>query len=187
VLYWATLILAFSYLGLEIFLLVSRRGKQAVTPADRGTLSAVWILICGGCLAGFFLASQVPALDWPEESWILGLADGLLIAGIVLRIWAIRHLGRYFTVDVGIQPGHQVIQNGPYRFVRHPSYSGAILALAGIGCLTFNWLGLILILVCTSVAYALRIPVEEKALLAQFGPEYQEYAGRTKRLIPWIY
>jgi protein-S-isoprenylcysteine O-methyltransferase Ste14 len=96
-------------------------------------------------------------------------------------------LGKYFTVDVGIQPGHRVIQDGPYRFVRHPSYSGAIVALAGIGCLTFNYLGLVLILICTSLAYALRIPVEEKALLAQFGSEYEKYAARTKRLVPGIY
>jgi protein-S-isoprenylcysteine O-methyltransferase Ste14 len=59
--------------------------------------------------------------------------------------------------------------------------------LAGIGCLTFNWLGLILVLLCTSLAYALRIAVEEKVLLEQLGPKYQKYAARTRRLIPWIY
>jgi protein-S-isoprenylcysteine O-methyltransferase Ste14 len=102
---------------------------------------------------------------------------------------AIRHLGRFFTVDVRIQQGHQVVEDGPDRFVRHPSYSGSLLALVGIGFLTFNWLGLFLIITCTLLAYALRIPVEEKAMLflAQFGTQYAEYAARTKRLIPWIY
>jgi len=110
-----------------------------------------------------------------------------LVSGIAFRIWAIRHLGRFFTVDVGIQQGHQVVEDGPYRFVRHPSYSGSLLALVGVGFLTFNWLGLFLIITCTLLAYALRIPVEEKAMLAQFGAQYAEYAARTKRLIPWIY
>ena len=71
--------------------------------------------------------------------------------------------------------------------MRHPSYSGSLLALVGVGFLTFNWLGLFLIITCTLLAYALRIPVEEKAMLAQFGAQYAEYAARTKRLIPWIY
>lgn len=185
--YWLTYILAFGYLGLELFLLANRRGKDAAKPADRGTLFAVWALVFGGCFAGFFLARRVTSLDWPDKAWIAYLADLFLAVGICVRIWAIRHLGKFFTVDVGIQPGHKVIQDGPYRFVRHPSYSGVLLALAGIGCLTFNWLGLILIVVCAGIAYALRIPVEEKALLAQFGPEYEEYAARTKRLIPGIY
>ncbi|MBV8274544.1 MAG: isoprenylcysteine carboxylmethyltransferase family protein [Verrucomicrobia bacterium] len=186
-LYWLTTVLAFGYFALELFLLTARRGKDSVKSADRGTLIAVWGLISGGCFAGFLLARRVTVLNWPERSWILCLADILLVCGIALPLWAVLYLGKYFTVDVGIQPGHQVIQDGPYRFVRHPSYTGAIIALAGIGCLTFNWLGLVLILVCTSLAYALRIPVEERALLAQFGSEYEKYAARTKRVIPWIY
>lgn len=186
-LYWITNILAFGYFGLEFFLLVGRRGTQAAKPADRGTLQAVWILIVGSCFAGFFLARRVTFLNWPDKLGIVYLADVLLVAGIALRIWAIRHLGKFFTVDVGIQPNHRVVQDGPYRFVRHPSYSGSLLALVGIGCLTFNWLGLFLIVGCTTLAYALRIPVEEKVLLKQFGAEYAQYAARTKRLIPGIY
>jgi protein-S-isoprenylcysteine O-methyltransferase Ste14 len=187
VLHWATAILGFGYLGFELFLLLTRRGKEAAKPADRGTLRAAWALIVGGCFAGFFLAHRITFLNFPRQIWIACLADLLIVAGIGLRIWAIRHLGKFFTVDVGIQPGHRVIQNGPYQFVRHPSYSGSLLALTGIGFLTFNWLGLVLIPACTLLAYALRISVEEKALHAQFGPEYQEYATRTKRLIPGIY
>jgi protein-S-isoprenylcysteine O-methyltransferase len=187
VIYWITYILAFGYFALELFLLATRRGKVAAKAADGGTLFAVWALIFGGCLAGFFLARQITSLNWSQKFWIVCLADCIIASGIGIRIWAIRHLGRFFTVDVGIQPGHRVVQDGPFRFVRHPSYSGSLLALAGIGCLTLNWLGLILIITCTSLAYALRIPVEEKALLAQFGPQYAEYTARTKRLIPWIY
>ena len=186
-LFWATNILAFGYLALEAFLLATRRGGGAAKPADRGTLRIVWLLILGSCFARFFLARRITVLNWPEERWLVYLADFLLVSGTLLRLWAIWHLGKYFTVDVGIQPGHRVIRDGPYRFARHPSYSGGIVALAGIGCLTFNWLGLALVLTCTWLAYALRIPVEEMALLAQFGPEYQEYAAHTKRLVPGIY
>ena len=181
-------ILGLGYLGFELFLLATRRGNVAAKSADRGTIIAAWALIVGSCLTGFFLVRHITALNWPPHSpSIICLAVLLEIGGVALRIWAIRHLGRFFTVDVGIQHGHEVIQDGPYRFVRHPSYSGSVLALAGLGCLTFNWLGLILIVVCTLWAYALRIPVEEKVLFAEFGQKYADYAARTKRLIPWVY
>ena len=88
----------------------------------------------------------------------------LLLAGIMLRIWAVVHLGKLFTVDVGIEQGHRVVQDGPYRFVRHPSYSGSLIALTGMACLTFNWLGFLVIIVCSLAAYSIRISAEEKLL-----------------------
>jgi protein-S-isoprenylcysteine O-methyltransferase Ste14 len=187
VFHW-TDILGLGYLAFELFLLATRRGKVHVKSADRGTIIAAWVLILGSCLTGFFLARHIIVLNWPAHSpVIICMAVLFLVGGVALRIWAIRHLGRFFTVDVGIQHGHHVIQDGPYRFVRHPSYSGSLLALVGVGCLTFNWLGLILIATCTLWAYAVRIPVEEKALFAEFGSEYEKYAVRTKRMIPGIY
>jgi protein-S-isoprenylcysteine O-methyltransferase len=183
---WTDL-LALGYLGFELFLVATRRGKGEAKSADRGSIYAAWTLIGGGCLTGFLLARRVRFLNWPWKLPIVCLAVSFLVSGVALRIWAIRHLGRFFTVDVGIQQGHQVVEDGPYRLVRHPSYSGSLLALVGIGFLTFNWLGLFLITTGTLLAYALRISVEEKAMLAQFGAQYNEYAARTKRLIPWIY
>ena len=99
------------------------------------------------------------------------MADLLLTVGIVLRIWSIVHLGRFFTVDVAIQEGQRVVRDGPYRFVRHPSYSGSMLALVGLACLTFNWLGFVVIIACSFLAYTLRISVEEKVLFQNLGEE----------------
>jgi protein-S-isoprenylcysteine O-methyltransferase len=186
VVHWSDL-LACGYLGFELFLLATRRGKVEANSADRGTIYALWALILGSCFSGFFLARQVTVLNWSVKSPIVCLAALLFVSGMALRIWAIRHLGRFFTVDVGIQQGHHVVEDGPYRFVRHPSYSGSLLALVGLGFLTLNWLGFFLIVTCAFLGFALRIPVEEKAMLAQFGAQYAEYAARTKRLIPWIY
>jgi len=186
-LYWIARILGLGYLAFELFLLITRRGKEKGRPADRGTLYAVWILIAGSCFLGFLLAPLITALRWPQSLFVICLGGFFLATGLALRIWAIRHLGKFFTVDVGIQQGHTVIQDGPYRFVRHPSYSGSLLALVGVGCLTFSWLGFFLIVACTLLAYALRISVEEKALLAKLGAQYAEYTARTKRLIPGIY
>src|SRR5271157_4487575 len=139
--FWITHILAFGFLLLEIFLLAVRRCRDPKQPSDRGTLRPVWILIGSGCLVGFLLAPKVSFLSWPDSLAIVLLADLLMIIGMVLRIWSIVHLGKFFTVNVAIQEGQRVIQDGPYRFVRHPSYSGSILAIVGLACLTFNWLG----------------------------------------------
>jgi protein-S-isoprenylcysteine O-methyltransferase len=184
---WVTHILAYGYLALEIYLLAAKRGRDAVTTGDQGTLRLVWMLICAGCLVGFLLAPKLSFFRWPETLLIVLLADVLLLAGIALRVWAIVHLGKFFTVDVGIQQGHCVVQGGPYRFVRHPSYSGSMLALTGIACLTFNWLGFLAIIVCSLAAYSLRIAVEEKVLFQNLGEDYRRYAERTKRLIPGIF
>jgi protein-S-isoprenylcysteine O-methyltransferase Ste14 len=185
--FWATHLLAFGFLALEIFLLIVKRGRNPVTTGDQGTLRLVWILIVGGCLVGFSLAPKVSVFRWPESLAIVLLADVLLLAGIALRIWAVVHLGKLFTVDVGIQQGHRVVQDGPYRLVRHPSYSGSMIALTGMACLTFNWLGFLVIIVSSLAAYSFRISAEEKMLFLNLGEDYRRYAERTKRLIPGIY
>ncbi len=184
---WITHLLTGGFLVLEICLLAVKRSRDAVTKGDQGTLRLVWVLIVGGCLVGFLLAPNVTFFGWPDNLGIIFLADALIVVGIALRIWAIVHLGKFFTVDVGIQQGHHVVQDGPYRFVRHPSYSGAMLALTGIALLTFNWLGFLIILGCSLTAYCLRLLVEEKVLLRNLGEDYRRYAERTKRLIPGIY
>jgi protein-S-isoprenylcysteine O-methyltransferase len=182
-----TCILAFGYLAFEIYLAIARRGRGPITIDDRGTLSRIWMLILGSCLFGFFVARRFSFLEWPQELWIAAAADLLILAGIALRLWAILHLGKFFTVDVGIQSEQRVVQDGPYRFVRHPSYSGGLIAMTGIACLTFNWLGFIVIVACCLAAYIIRITVEENVLMNSLGDDYRRYAARTKRLIPWVF
>jgi protein-S-isoprenylcysteine O-methyltransferase Ste14 len=185
--FWVTQFLTLGFFLVELYLLTVRRCHDPKQQSDRGTLWAVWILISGGCLVGFLLAPKISFLGWPNRLAIVLLADLLLVAGIAFRIWAIVHLGKFFTVNVAVQEGQRVIQDGPYRFVRHPSYSGSMLALIGLGCLTFNWLGFVVIVACSFIAYTLRISVEEKVLLQNLGEEYRRYAERTKRLIPGIF
>jgi protein-S-isoprenylcysteine O-methyltransferase len=108
-------------------------------------------------------------------------------AGLVLRWWAIFSLGRLFTVDVAIADDHELIVRGPYHLMRHPSYSGMMLAFAALAVTFQNWLSLACVLVPISAALAYRIYVEEIALEATFGDAYREYAATTKRLIPGLF
>jgi protein-S-isoprenylcysteine O-methyltransferase Ste14 len=115
----------------------------------------------------------------------LGLA--LLFAGTFIRWSAIWTLGQYFTGAVLIKEDHQLIRNGLYKYLRHPAYSGALLAHLGLG-LSFNsWFSLLFSSLPFFAAAFYRMHVEEKALQEAFGTEYREYAKSTKRLIPSVY
>ena len=95
-------------------------------------------------------------------------------------------LGRFFTYDVAIHTGQTVVETGPYRFIRHPSYTGALLAVLGVGLAIGNWAGLVVLFGLMAVAYTYRIQVEETVLTEALGESYEEYKRRTKRLIPFV-
>ena len=120
----------------------------------------------------------------PQLGWV-GLT--LFAIGILLRWYSIVHLGRFFTVDVSIAGDHKVIDSGPYRLVRHPSYSGALLAFVGYGLCLRNWAALLIVVIPITAAFLWRIHVEERALTETLGDDYRRYASRTERLIPFLY
>jgi protein-S-isoprenylcysteine O-methyltransferase Ste14 len=120
--------------------------------------------------------------------WAIVVAGELVaVFGIVLRLWAIVTLDQFFTFVVGIADDHRVVQQGPYRVVRHPGYAGALLALLGIGVALANWLSLLTIFVVPLLALVVRIKVEETTLISALGEEYRSYAQRTARLIPAVW
>ena len=110
-----------------------------------------------------------------------------MLAGIVLRQWSIRTLGRYFTFTVRVREEQPVVDFGPYKWVRHPSYSGALLTMTGVGMALSNWASLALILLFAAIGFAYRIPVEERALSEALGEPYLVYMRRTRRLIPFVF
>ena len=115
----------------------------------------------------------------------VGLA--LLAAGVALRTWAILTLGRLFKFVVVIQEGHRVVTSGPYRLLRHPSYSGALVAFLGIGIALDNWLSAVALVLIPLLTILVRIQVEEAALSNALGQEYTTYASRTRRLVPGLW
>ena len=110
----------------------------------------------------------------------------LLMAGLSLRSYAVMTLRRYFTVDLAIQSGHRLIRHGPYRVVRHPSYTGALLCFSGLALSFGCWATAIMIILPVISIYLWRIAKEEHILTDAFGPAYQEYRYHTYRLIPGI-
>jgi protein-S-isoprenylcysteine O-methyltransferase len=107
--------------------------------------------------------------------------------GVGLRQWAIRTLGYFFVGYVTVQPDHRVVQSGPYRCVRHPSYTGLWLQFVGLGLATGNSCSLITGLLLPLAGIVRRIAAEATALVAALPADYPDYAHRTKRLLPFLW
>src|SRR6266550_697607 len=118
---------------------------------------------------------------------VAGAGLALLIFGIIIRWRAIRDLGRYFTSTVRIKDNHRLIRTGLYGHLRHPAYTGALVAHLGLGMTFANWYSVALSSIPYLFAAMYRIQVEEQVLVAEFGQEYLDYAHTTKRLIPKVY
>ncbi len=149
--------------------------------ADRGSY---WLLI-GTVYVCFCLAYVGRALNWGVAlgvSQYLGLA--LMAAGIALREWAVLALGRHFSVVVALEADHRLVTAGPYRWLRHPAYTGGLIATNGFALALGSWLSLIPIVAILLPAFAYRIRLEEQLLLAAFGDTYRTYMSRTWRLFP---
>ena len=112
---------------------------------------------------------------------------GLFVLGLTLRWYSIIYLGRFFTANVAIHSGHEIIDTGPYKRIRHPSYTGALLAFLGLALSLANWVSLAVVLVPILLAFSRRISIEENALASALGSPYTNYMRRTKRLAPFIY
>jgi protein-S-isoprenylcysteine O-methyltransferase Ste14 len=120
----------------------------------------------------------------PDWSFYLGIL--LIFLGILVRQSSIAILGRFFSLTVQIAEDHKVVEKGPYRFVRHPSYTGVLVTFIGLGLAVQSWGALLLLLVVFGVSFGYRMRVEEQTLLKELGQDYASYMRRTKRLIPFI-
>jgi protein-S-isoprenylcysteine O-methyltransferase Ste14 len=108
-------------------------------------------------------------------------------SGLGLRFASVVWLGRFFTVQVAVHDGHYLVATGPFRWIRHPSYAGMLLAFLGVGMAMGDWLALAVLLLPVFTAIRKRIGLEEGVLTEFFGAEYVNYAARTKRLIPGVF
>jgi protein-S-isoprenylcysteine O-methyltransferase Ste14 len=160
--------------------------RVEATNKDRG--SAIVLRLCaavGAVLAALGLNVRFSAFSYGPLAFGVGL--GLMFAGICLRWWCFRTLGQYFTFTVMTSTSQQVVDVGPYRILRHPSYAALLLVLIGIGLTYGNWLSLLALTILPLAGLMNRIRVEETALAAALGPAYMMYASTRKRLIPFVW
>ena len=166
---------------------IRRRSRRDSVESEDWTYSLMGILLIAGVAGATVVASTNVAPLPGSAEWVVAAGVMLLWLGVAFRLWAIFTLGRFFKLTVTIQEGHRVVDRGPYRWLRHPSYTGALLAGAGIGLALDDWLSIVVLLGAMAIAYLIRIPVEERALLEEFGEDYADYAARTARLVPGVF
>ena len=145
-------------------------------------------------LPGFLVAFFVPPLEWlylpaslPCTLWMQVAGLVLILAAVILRIWARAHLRGLYSGHVEVQVGHRLVQSGPYRFVRHPGYTGFLLIALGLSIGYSSWIALAAIPLLLLPGLAYRMRVEERLLAEEFRDDFRSYARKPRKLIPWIW
>lgn len=164
------------------------RREAAGKDADGGSGYVIMLLLPLG-IAGAYAATVVfpqGQIEGPRTP-LLTAALVMIWGGMIFRLWAVLTLGRFFRTIVRVHDDHQLITKGPYRMLRHPSYTGALATLAGFGLAMGNWLSLVLAIGLPLIAFLRRIQVEEAALAGRFGDAFWEQKRRSWALLPFIW
>jgi protein-S-isoprenylcysteine O-methyltransferase Ste14 len=159
-----------------------RSGSQ-----DAGSVRVMMGVMSAAMVLAFPLAF-VERWSFPESLHPVLFSAGimLMILGSLLRRYCWTTLGEYFTGDVQVRSGQPVIRTGPYRLVRHPSYTGGTVMQVGVGLALCSWASLVLLTVTAIVTYVYRVRIEEAALVNTLGEPYRAYMHQTRRFIPYI-
>jgi len=159
-------------------------GGDADRRAKRLVIAAVWF----GLVLAFVLVKNVPALRVGADTWatlLLGVAIACL--GTLVRAWSILTLGTFFRRDVMVETGQAVIRKGPYRWLRHPGYTGTLVNTFGLALAFGSWVGAALAVTIATLGHLPRIRVEEAELRDGLGEAYAGYASTTARLVPGLW
>ena len=154
---------------------------------DGGTMRVLWTTAALSIVAGLIVAYRPLGPRLPAGyPWRMA-SVAIFTLGMAFRWWAIIHLGRFFTVDISVAEGHRVVDNGPYRFVRHPSYTGLLMQYAGWALSLNSVVAVPVVFIPAFLSLRYRMRVEEAALTDALGENYAAYCRRTKRLVPVVY
>ena len=143
-------------------------------------LAFATLLLAAPSLPGWLGGRYGAAGEYDE-----GLAIALVAAGLAFSVWARVVLGGNWSASVTLKEGHEIIRSGPYRLIRHPIYTGLIVALAGSALACGEWRGPIAFVIAVGALWR-KLRVEERWLTAEFGVRYSDYRRQTRALIPFI-
>jgi protein-S-isoprenylcysteine O-methyltransferase Ste14 len=165
--------------GLRVFEVVRGKGGRS---RDRGSRVLIAISFGAAISVASMATSVAPSLRIPGAVRVFGVI--VMWVGLATRVWAVAALGGAFRTTVEVDPDQAVVTTGPYKWIRHPSYAGLLLIVAGLGLALGNWLSVAACLALPLPALAWRIHVEEAELSRVLGDAYRAYQTRTARLIP---
>ena len=167
--------------------LAERTSKGTDNTLDKGTRRLVWRFTS----IGYNIAWIPVIFDFGRlvtlGGWLTWVGVAIMIFGVIFRQYVIAFLGKFFTATIQIKKDHELVQTGPYRYIRHPSYLGILILSLGLGIAMANWISLLICIVLPAISLMRRIKFEEKELEQHFGQQYQDYRKNTWRVIPFIY
>jgi protein-S-isoprenylcysteine O-methyltransferase Ste14 len=151
------------------------RGKRR-----RDLMPLIFVVLAADIAIGYARVGPLP-------HWLFYPGEALFVLGAAFTAWSYSHLGRYLTPYAEVLPEHQVIEDGPYGYIRHPGYLGAIVALTGLGLALQSWVALLASLLIGGSLLGQRIHVEEELMSSELGDRFIEYKTRTKRFVPFVW
>jgi protein-S-isoprenylcysteine O-methyltransferase Ste14 len=165
--------------------LAALRVKRDQQAEPAGLRLAHLALLGAAFLVEFALVPLPPLLQWvivaAPWTWI---GVPITAAALAFAVWARVHLGAYWSGRITVKEGHQLIRTGPYGLARHPIYTGLVLGFAGTAVASGRVEGF-LGFAFVAIAYAIKIPREEKVLAAQFS-EYADYRRTVRAVVPFV-
>jgi protein-S-isoprenylcysteine O-methyltransferase len=180
--FWASYL---AWIAIELAIWSRDRAKVKGRRDDRFSMLAIGVSIGIANSLAFNAPRNWPAAAIAAPPALLaGTGVALIWAGIVFRLWAVQTLGRFFRVTVTVQDDHRLVDTGPYRKLRNPSYTGALVTMAGVGLAIGNWLSIAAMTLIPILGFFWRIRVEEASLAARFGKDYEAYRSRRWALVP---
>jgi len=177
------------WLAWVVYWTVSARGIKPAARQETAGQRWMYSLPLMIAMVLFVRPQFVPPLAhpaWGHSYATYWIGTALLISGLAFSIWARRVLGRNWSGTVTVKEDHELIESGPYRFVRHPIYTGLLLALAG-STLAQGWWSSVVALVLCFVSFWIKLLREEAWMRETFGEKYEAYCARTKRLVPFLF
>jgi protein-S-isoprenylcysteine O-methyltransferase Ste14 len=152
---------------------------------DRGTYPAIAVSLAIGI--GFATVAFLSGLGGYLPEWTVAIGIVVMALGLAIRVWALTTLGKFFTMPITIRADHELVRDGPYRWIRHPAYTGGFLTALGLPIILGTPAGTLVTLVACMTAYVYRIRIEEAVLLSRFGETYRSYSSSTWRMLPGLY
>jgi len=139
------------------------------------------LLVAAPSIPGWVLCERF----LPQAAWPFWIGAALTACGLLFAVWARRHIGTNWSGTVTLKEDHELVTTGPYAIVRHPIYTGLLLALAGSAMARGELRGLLAVVIATLALWR-KLGLEERWMREQFGARYDAYRQRVAALIPFV-
>lgn len=185
-LFWLNL--GASWAAIEIVIALKTRVKfTAIGHLEYRSERLIWLVVAVALCSALWVKQMHLAVLPIAIYYRQPIAILLFISGLALRCYAVLSLGKFFSTSVVTIEQHVLVERGPYRFIRHPAYTGLFISFFAAGFAMGDALALLALIIPITYVLTQRILIEEQWLTDHFGKNYHDYSLRTKKLLPWIY